>query len=58
MTENPRDEWQNVRLIIRVHVREISIADVLDIQLKVNQALFGVEGAEIEITQLPLLPER
>jgi len=58
MTENPRDEWQNVRLIIRVHVREISIADVLDIQLKVNEALFGVEGAEIEITQLPLLPER
>jgi len=58
MTENSRDEWQNVRLIIRVHVSEISIADVLDIQLKVYEALFGVEGAEIEITQLPLLPER
>lgn len=58
MTENARDEWQNVRLIIRVHVREISPLDVLDVQAGINRAVANIPDAEVEVTQLPLLPDR
>jgi len=58
MTEDTRQEWKNVRMMIRIHLREVSPVDVLDIQQGINVALAGYPDAEVETSMLPLLPAR
>jgi len=58
MTENVTRELKPVRLMIRVHIREISPMDVAELQEGIRDVLGEYPDAEIETAMLPVLPPR
>jgi len=58
MAEKPITEIKHVRLMIRVHIREISPFDVPTLQAAIQALVEGYPTAEVETSMLPLLPSR